>query len=597
MRSVAVRILCILCILACSREPAPAQSAEELHHRADTALQSFLLKFWSQGHGYLRSAYPDEGSRTGYWTFAQGFDALLDGVERTGGRRYAGLIETFYEAQAARGWLVGHYDDECWMALALMRAHDLTGEDRYLETATDLFADIMEGWDTTCCGEVKGGLWWDKAHTQKATASNAGAVIAGARLFERTGVEAYLEFAKQAYDFWHANMVDPARHHVLDHIDASGDKVDWKFTYNEGLMIGAGVELHRQTGDAGYLNQARAIAGFLLSDETVSSAHGRVLSDGSNSSCGGDCHAFKGPAYRYLKLLHEVSGGSTYRAVLEACVNALWNLARNADHDLFSVSWTGPVMASFSEPQSAAAVMALNLYPLLEGPYPGTGAPMGQYEAEDAAIDGVGLEATHGDFSGWGYIAGWNGDGQGVTFDVHVLAGGPHDLVFRYATGAGDATRILLIDGGSAVPVEFPGTGSWATYETISLRRTLAAGKHRVALVLDAGRGSSNYLNLDHLRLKSVATLFVRGDANQDAVQDLSDALTILLHLFGGGAVPDPSCEAALDIDGNHGLDVTDAVALLRYLFQEASPPAAPFPECGAAPPGELPCGEFVLCE
>ena len=587
-----------LALLACAGGRALAQTPEEFHLRADTALQSFLLKYWSQGHNYLRASYPDEGGRTGYWTFAQGFDALLDGVERTSGRRYAGLIETFYDAQAGRGWLVGHYDDECWMALALMRAHDLTGEDRYLQTAGDLFADIMEGWDTTCCGAVKGGLWWDKAHTQKATASNAGAVIAGARLFERTGEQAYLDFAEMAYDFWHANMVDPARHHVLDHIDPNGAKVDWKFTYNEGLMIGAGVELHRQTGEARYLNEARAIAGFLLSDETVSSTFGRVLSDGSNSSCGGDCHAFKGPAYRYLKLLHDISGSSTYRGVLKACVNSLWSLARSADHDLFSVSWTGPAMASFSEPQSAAAAMALNLYPELEGPYPGTGDPGSQYEAEDAAIRGVGLEAVHGDFTGWGYVAGWNGDGEGVTFDVLALASGPHDLIFRYSGDAGDATRRLVIDGASAVPeVRFPGTGDWATYGTITLRRTLAAWKHRIALVFDSAGGSSNYLNLDHLRLKSVATLFVRGDANQDGVHDLSDAFSILLSLFGGGAPPGARCEAALDVDDNQSLDVADAVALLRYIFQAGNAPPAPFPECGAAPAGGLPCGEFAVCE
>jgi predicted alpha-1,6-mannanase (GH76 family) len=585
-----------LLLLACTGVRIPAQTVDEFHRRADAALQSFLLKYWSQSREYLRASYPDDGGTTGYWTFAQGFDALLDGVERTAGRRYAGLIETFHEAQAGRGWLVGHYDDECWMALALMRAHDLTGEDRYLQTAADLFADIMGGWDTTCCGAVKGGLWWDKAHTQKATASNAGAVIAGARLFERTGEDAYLEFARMAYDFWHANMVDPARHHVLDHINPDGTKVDWKFTYNEGLMIGAGVELNRQTGDARYLNEARAIAGFLLSDETVSSAYGKVLSDGSNSSCGGDCHAFKGPAYRYLKLLHEVAGSSTYRGVLKACANAIWNLARSADHDLFSVSWTGPAMTSFSEPQSAAAAMALNLYPGLEGPYPGTGDPRGQYEAEDAAIRGAGLEAAHGDFTGWGYVAGWNGNEQSVTFKVRALAGGPHDLIFRYSGGAGDATRRLLVDGDVAVPeVRFSETGDWAAYETIAIRRTLGAGEHRIALVFDAPGGSSNYLNLDHLFLKSVATLFVRGDANQDGVHDLSDAFSILLSLFGGAGPPD--CEAALDVDDSGILDVADAVGLLRYIFRAGAPPGTPFPECGPAPAGSLPCGEFPVCE
>jgi predicted alpha-1,6-mannanase (GH76 family) len=574
-----------------------AQTPEEYHRRADAALQSFLLKYWSQGHNYLRANYPDNGAETGYWTFAQGFDALLDGVERTGGRRYAGLVETFHDAQDARGWLAGFYDDECWMALALMRAHDLTGESRYLARAEDLFADIMLAWDTTCCGTPRGGLWWDKRHTQKATASNAGAVIAGARLSERTGTTSYLDFAERAYAFWFANMVDHTRQHVLDHILPDGTKVDWQFTYNEGLMIGAAVELHRLTGEAHYLGEARAIAGFVARSETVSSSFGSVLTDGSNSSCTGDCRAFKGPAYRYLKLLYTAAADATYRGILRGSANALWNLARAPGDDLFSVSWTGPVMTSFSEEQEAAAVMALNLYPELEGPYPGTGASAGQYEAEDAAIRGVGLEAAHAGFTGWGYVAGWNGAGQRVAFQVRAPATARYNLIFRHAGGAGDAVRRLAIDGAIvASQLRFPGTGSWDAYASISLEQLLTAGAHRISLDHDAASGSSNYLNLDHLLLEPVLPFFINGDFNRDAIVDVSDAVAILFFLFRDGQASD--CEAPADVDGDGAANVSDVVYLLRYLFREESPPAAPFPECGPLPPGSnARCEEFAPCE
>src|SRR5262245_13219515 len=102
----------------------PAQSPEEYHRRADLALQTFLLRFWDADDNYLRANRPDDGRLTGYWTFAQGFDAVLDGVERTGGGDYLGFVETFYRSQNSRGWFASHYDDESWMALALLRAHD-----------------------------------------------------------------------------------------------------------------------------------------------------------------------------------------------------------------------------------------------------------------------------------------------------------------------------------------------------------------------------------------------------------------------------------------------------------------------------------------
>ena len=57
-----------------------AQTAATYHARADQALQSFLLKFWNGDQQYLEQNYPGANSLTGYWTYAQGWDALLDGV-------------------------------------------------------------------------------------------------------------------------------------------------------------------------------------------------------------------------------------------------------------------------------------------------------------------------------------------------------------------------------------------------------------------------------------------------------------------------------------------------------------------------------------
>ena len=110
--------------------PAPAAGVAEFHARADAALQSFLLHFWSQGDQYLRANSPDNAHLTGYWTFAQGFDAVLDGVERTGGQAYAGLIETFYQARSsAAGRAIITTMRTGWPCF--LRAHDLTGDRKY----------------------------------------------------------------------------------------------------------------------------------------------------------------------------------------------------------------------------------------------------------------------------------------------------------------------------------------------------------------------------------------------------------------------------------------------------------------------------------
>lgn len=82
---------------------------------------------------------------------------------------------------------------------------------------------------------------------------------------------------------------------------------------------------------------------------------------------------------------------------------------------------------------------------------------------------------------------------------------------------------------------------------------------------------------------------FVRGLVNEDAVLDVSDPVTVLLHLFAGRAIP---CLEAAGSDGGGEVDVSDGVYLLAFLFLGGPPPAAPHPECG---PGSGPAG--LACE
>src|SRR4051812_9484508 len=165
------RALAILMVGWCL---AGAARGATFHDYSDQALQSFLLKFWQGGDQYFHHTYPDNGGLTGYWTYANGWEAVMDNVERTSKRQYFNWIETLYIGQNERGWGADYYDDLCWMTMALIRAYDLSGDTKYLDRAKAVFVDVQAAWDVSCCGGVPGGVWWDRAHTQKATASNAG---------------------------------------------------------------------------------------------------------------------------------------------------------------------------------------------------------------------------------------------------------------------------------------------------------------------------------------------------------------------------------------------------------------------------------------
>ncbi|MEE3052577.1 MAG: lamin tail domain-containing protein [Planctomycetota bacterium] len=74
------------------------------------------------------------------------------------------------------------------------------------------------------------------------------------------------------------------------------------------------------------------------------------------------------------------------------------------------------------------------------------------------------------------------------------------------------------------------------------------------------------------------------GDTNQDGRVDLSDAVSLLGHLFLGtpdrlpcqdGEVSDPANRTLLDLNGDSGVDLADGIHLLIYLFQGGPQPAA----------------------
>lgn len=93
---------------------------------------------------------------------------------------------------------------------------------------------------------------------------------------------------------------------------------------------------------------------------------------------------------------------------------------------------------------------------------------------------------------------------------------------------------------------------------------------------------------------------FLRGDTNQSGRLEITDAIIIVDYLFSGASLAAgentrSACPIAMNVDGSvregentiedaPDIDITDAVALLRYIFpiSPSSPsPAAPFPQCG----------------
>ncbi len=87
---------------------------------------------------------------------------------------------------------------------------------------------------------------------------------------------------------------------------------------------------------------------------------------------------------------------------------------------------------------------------------------------------------------------------------------------------------------------------------------------------------------------------FIRGDIDASGTLDLSDAVAALRFLFAGAAAP--LCANAVDVDDNGRLELSDPVALLGWLFRGEAPPPEPFPDCGEDRAQSLGCVGFAPC-
>jgi PKD repeat protein len=80
----------------------------------------------------------------------------------------------------------------------------------------------------------------------------------------------------------------------------------------------------------------------------------------------------------------------------------------------------------------------------------------------------------------------------------------------------------------------------------------------------------------------AVPVPFVRGDVDQNGSVDLSDAIAILAYLFTGGAKP--ACMDSADVNDTNSVDIADPILLLGFLFLGGLAPAVPFPNFGLDP-------------
>jgi predicted alpha-1,6-mannanase (GH76 family) len=222
----------------------------------------------------------------------------------------------------------------------MLRAFDATGDQKYKDAVETVWTDIKGGWNPT----MGGGIAWRKAMPYyKNTPANAPAAILAARLYKKFGNADDLAWSKKIYTWLKDSLYNKNTGWVYDGINSDNDgkkNTTWKFTYNQGVFIGAAVELFTITNDMGYLTDALQAANYTLADNTLTNFTDNLLRDEG----GGDGGLFKGVFVRYLTQLILTPGmvssdKQRYVNFLKHNAQTLWSTGTDKSLLLFGNYW------------------------------------------------------------------------------------------------------------------------------------------------------------------------------------------------------------------------------------------------------------------
>jgi hypothetical protein len=123
------------------------------------------------------------------------------------------------------------------------------------------------------------------------------------------------------------------------------------------------------------------------------------------------------------------------------------------------------------------------------------------FEAEKAKLSGAVIASEKTGFSGAGYADYQNANNDYVQWTVSIGSAGDYSVAIRYANG-GTTNRPLTVTVTGATTIaavkwDFPSTGSWTTWKTITKPLSLKAGSNVIkAVAAGSSGGNVDYLSI-----------------------------------------------------------------------------------------------------
>lgn len=288
-----------------------------------------------------------------WWNSAVALQTIGDYMQRTGDRRYVGQLDNTFEKDKgvfppgvlSGDPLLGNFtsraiDDSEWWGLTWVEAYDVTGNHKYLDMAVKI-ADYATGyWDPSTCG---GGVWWNAEKTYKNSITNGLYIRLTAELHNRIhGDKTWLNRATQAWNWFTASGLINSAGLVNDGLtDTCQNNGQTVWSYNQGLAIGAGLEMWRATHNPKTLATVRQLANAAIAAPSlVSNGVLTESCDPVGSTCDDNAKQFKGIFMRYMMDAADTTHDPKYQAFVQKQAASVWNDDRNAA-DQLGDRWSG----------------------------------------------------------------------------------------------------------------------------------------------------------------------------------------------------------------------------------------------------------------
>jgi Glycosyl hydrolase family 76 len=241
-----------------------------------------------------------------------------------------------------------YYDDNDWIGIELARLYELDRNPSALGNAEAIMNFEMAGWQTSPELGCPGGIPFSNSveNSTRNTITTAPAAELGLQLYRITGNVSYLQFAEMAYQWVRSCLLQPSGLYA-DHLNKKGVIEPTLWSYNQGVMIGAGTLLYQATGNSAYLYQAR---------QTAKAAQAYFTPE----RLGGENPFFPSVYFRNIMYLDSVTHDPPGPKIAQAYVNYAW-LHLRLSNDLF-------VAGSPASAQLLYQAAIVQIYALLSSP-------------------------------------------------------------------------------------------------------------------------------------------------------------------------------------------------------------------------------------